>query len=194
VFYLADVCGHDQSSVDLSMLLKRFSYKLRDRYTPSMLTKPGGVLDWLNTKMLSHKFDKHVAMFMGIVNATDRTLYYSNAGHFPSAILTSSTGAEFLDLIDRPLGIFAGMTYRTRSLKLPKRFALSILSDGILDILEAPDLKTKENLLLETFNDMPYSTEELLQRLSIGKDQTYPDDFSCLLLTDQQLRKNGKAR
>ena len=88
-FYVADVSGHGASSAFVTVVLKNFSRRLRREYRPTMLEEPGEILVWLNRELLENHFDKHVAMFVGVINLKTNTLAYANAGHFPPAMKVS---------------------------------------------------------------------------------------------------------
>ena len=82
VFYIADVSGHGASSAFVTVILKNFSRRLRREYHPRMLTDPGEILVWLNREILENEIDKHVAMFIAVVDLTTDVITYANAGHF----------------------------------------------------------------------------------------------------------------
>jgi hypothetical protein len=50
----------------------------------------------LDATTLENQLDKHVAIFMGIVDLSSNELLYANAGHYPSAILVDTEGARLL--------------------------------------------------------------------------------------------------
>ena len=88
LFYIADVSGHGASSAFVTVILKNFSRRLRREYHPRMLTDPGEILVWLNREMLENDIDKHVAMFVGVVDLQSDTMtYWLTAIHtsFPAA-------------------------------------------------------------------------------------------------------------
>ncbi|MEE4362270.1 MAG: response regulator, partial [Pseudomonadales bacterium] len=93
VFYIADVSGHGASSAFVTVLLKNFSRRLRREYRPRMLMEPGDILRWLNQELLESHLDRHVTLFLGVVDCARNLLSYANAGHFPAPALVSGEEA-----------------------------------------------------------------------------------------------------
>ncbi len=109
-FYMADVSGHGASSAFVTVLLKNFSRRLRREYRPKMLKAPGEILAALNRELLDNQLDKHVAIFIGVIDLADDTLAYANGGHFPAAILCDDGGCRYLEVAGKPVGLFEGVS------------------------------------------------------------------------------------
>lgn len=185
-FYIADVSGHGASSAFVTVLLKNFSRRLRREYRPSMLKYPGEILRWLNGELLDNELDKHVALFIGIVDVTTDELAYANAGHFPLTVLCDDSGARFLEIAGRPAGLFADAEYRSESVALEGRTSLMMVSDGILEIMDEQGLAKKEARLLEVAAQCHDGQEEAWQALGLEALQPGPDDMSCLTVSKEQ--------
>jgi sigma-B regulation protein RsbU (phosphoserine phosphatase) len=185
-FYIADVSGHGASSAFVTVLLKNFSRRLRREYRPSMLKYPGEILRWLNGELLDNELDKHVALFIGIVDVTTDELAYANAGHFPLTVLCDDSGARFLEIAGRPAGLFADADYRSESVALEGRTSLMMVSDGILEIMDEQGLAKKEARLLEVAAQCHDGQEEAWQALGLEALQPGPDDMSCLTVSKEQ--------
>jgi len=181
--YVADVAGHGASSAFVTVLLKNFSRRLRREYRASMLSHPGEVLAWINNELIDQQIDKHVAMFFGVVDTRDNRLYYSNAAHFPPAMLVSVEGVVSLEQKGKPLGIFENEQFESLAVDFPQGARVVVFSDGVLDLIDAPSLEEKEKRLIETVQrceDMDalwacFDTSKLGQ-----------DDVSCLLISHGQ--------
>ena len=185
-FYIADVSGHGASSAFVTVLLKNFSRRLRREYRPSMLKNPGEILGWLNRELLDNELDKHVALFIGVVDVTTDELAYANAGHFPLTVLCDDSGARFLEIAGRPAGLFGDAQYRSDRVALQGRITLMMVSDGILEIMTEEGLAKKEARLLEVAAHCHEGHEEAWQMLGLEALQPGPDDMSCLTVSKEQ--------
>jgi len=185
-FYIADVSGHGASSAFVTVLLKNFSRRLRREYRPSMLKDPGEILRWLNRELLDNELDKHVALFIGIVDVTTDELAYANAGHFPLTVLCDDAGVRFLEIAGKPAGLFADAQYRSDSIALEGRTTLMMVSDGILEIMDEEGLAKKEARLLEVAARCHEGHEETWQLLGLDARTPGRDDMSCLTISKEQ--------
>lgn len=182
-FYVADVAGHGASSAFVTVLLKNFSRRLRREYRPDWLTYPGAILDWLNRELLEMELDKHVALFLGIVEHRPLRLHWANAGHFPPPVLADEQGKRTLEQQSPPLGLFPDPAYTSATLELSVPFTLTVCSDGILEILPAPDLGTREAALAQAASPQLRSVSAYLEALGLSEPQAAPDDVAVLLLS-----------
>jgi len=181
-FYIADVSGHGASSAFVTVLLKNFSRRLRREYRPSMLKDPGEILRWLNRELLDNELDKHVALFIGIVDVTTDELAYANAGHFPLTVLCDDAGVRFLEIAGKPAGLFADAQYRSDSIALEGRTTLMMVSDGILEIMDEEGLAKKEARLLEVAARCHEGHEETWQVLGLDAKtlrKHYAEGLDC---------------
>ena len=136
-FYMADVSGHGASSAFVTVLLKNFSRRLRREYRPKMLKAPGEILAALNRELLDNQLDKHVAIFIGVIDLADDTLAYANGGHFPAAILCDDSGCRYLEVAGKPVGLFEGVSWVSNREPLRGPLTLAMVSDGVLEIMGA---------------------------------------------------------
>jgi phosphoserine phosphatase RsbU/P len=183
-FYMADVSGHGASSAFVTVLLKNFSRRLRREYTPRMLTAPGDILVWLNRELLDNQLDKHVAIFIGIVDLAANELMFANAGHYPSAVLIDDQhGARLLELIGKPVGLFRDVSYESRQQCLAPGCSLFLVSDGVLEAMGDGRLAEREQQLLEAATQAHQGVDEIWQILDLAKHESNPDDMACLTLS-----------
>ena len=187
VVYIADVSGHGASSAFVTVLLKNFSRRLRREYRPRMLAEPGEVLRWLNQELLESRLERHVTMFLGVVDCAADTLAYANAGHFPAPVLVAEGAARFLELPGKPLGLFEDLRLESATVALPPGCALALFSDGILEVLRASSLAEKEARMLAgvgaATEAAPSDLDALCEELGVAPDLEAPDDIACLLVS-----------
>lgn len=181
-FYIADVAGHGASSAFVTVLLKNFSRRLRREYKPRMLREPGDILTWLNRELLDNRLDKHVAMFIGVVDVESDTLAYANAGHFPGAILVDQMGSRYLEMAGKPVGLFPDVVYDSAATELATPSTLFMLSDGILEVLGKVRLAAKEARILDAALEAASGDAEIWDVLDLDARQPAPDDMSCLVV------------
>jgi hypothetical protein len=63
--------------------------------------------------------------------------------------------------------------------------SLYVVSDGVLDLLPAPDLEHKERFLLEAATRCHRDGIDLWQFLELEARMPRPDDVSCLAVTKE---------
>ena len=180
VTYMADVSGHGASSAFVTVLLKQFCYRLRKEGARSV-AEPADLLRRLNTELFEHAIDKHIAMWVGLLDLETHRLLHANAGHFPQPIHVRDGSAHFLELTGRPLGLFPEVSYRQAELTLMPDDRLLVASDGVLEMLGSVPLEQKEQLLL-TQAAAPFDeVGSFWEALGIGTEAA-PDDISTLVV------------
>ncbi len=178
LFYMADVSGHGASSAFVTVLLKTLSRRLQTDFDDLAFSTTAAILKWLNHELLQCDLDKHVTMFLGILNGASNTLEYSNAAQFPAAILCGEDSAEFLEIGGLPLGLYQSPEYDARTISLPPRFNIVMFSDGVFEIMPQQTLKAKEEHLLSVVKCGDRHVDTLAEQLGISGMQDIPDDIA----------------
>lgn len=185
-FYLADVSGHGASSAFVTVLLKfmttRLLYESRRGGTLREF-KPSEVLDHINRGLINCKLGKHVTMLGGVIDQERNVLHYSIGGHLPMPVLYDGEGARYLEGRGLPVGLFVDATYDDFEMALPERFSLTLLSDGILDLLPGDTLKEKESALPELVAGAGGTLDGLRGAFGLAALQDMPDDIALLVLS-----------
>lgn len=185
-FYLADVSGHGASSAFVTVLLKfmttRLLYESRRGRTLRAF-KPSEVLDHINRGLINCKLGKHVTMLGGVIDQERNVLHYSIGGHLPMPVLYTGGSARYLEGKGLPVGLFVEATYDNYEIDLPESFSLTLLSDGILDLLPGDTLKEKEAGLPGLVTDAGGSLEGLQRVLGLADLEDMPDDIAVLVLS-----------
>ena len=185
-FYLADVSGHGASSAFVTVLLKFMTTRLlyewrRNGELPEF--KPSDVLGHINRGLINCKLGKHVTMLGGVIDEQTGELTYSIGGHLPLPVLFSEGEARYLDGRDLPVGLFNEATYTDLVLKLPRSFSLSLMSDGILDLLPGDTLKDKEAALPKLVSEAGGTLDGLRRVFGLANLGDMPDDIAVLVLS-----------
>ncbi len=187
-FYMADVAGHGISSAIVTVLLKTYMSHYLMQYRcaqdPAILD-PAQIFARINRNILDSGIDKHLTMFYGVLNHERRCLLYCNAGQFPYPVLRDERGVRYVENRSKPLGLFDFAKYHTQELPLEERFALLLVSDGILEWLPQSKIAGKLEDLLNTLATDPVSLEGLIHRLGLDKLTGFPRDDVTLLLVQR---------
>lgn len=185
-FYLADVSGHGASSAFVTVLLKfmttRLLYEWRRGGTLPEF-KPSDVLGHINRGLINCKLGKHVTMLGGVIDEQSGMLTYSIGGHLPLPVLFENGQARYLEGRGLPVGLFEEAQYGDLVMKLPESFSLTLLSDGILDLLPGDTLKEKELALPQLVSQAGGTLSGLRQVLGLANLGEMPDDIALLVLS-----------
>ncbi|GAB3384139.1 two-component system response regulator RssB [Azotobacter armeniacus] len=184
-FYLADVSGHGASSAFVTVLLKFMTTRLlyefrRNGAFPDF--KPSDVLGHINRGLINCKLGKHVTMLGGLIDLTADRLTYCVGGHLPLPVFYSNGEATYLKGRGLPVGLFQDASYENYELQLPASFSLTLVSDGVLDLLPGDTLKEKEAVLPDRVRAAGGSLDGLRQILGLAQLGEMPDDIALLVL------------
>ena len=145
--------------------------------------KPSDVLAHINRGLINCKLGKHVTMLGGVIDEQNGTLTYSIGGHLPLPVLFSEGQASYLEGRGLPVGLFNEAVYTDLQMDLPKSFSLTLLSDGILDLLPGDTLKDKEAILPQLISSAGGTLDGLRQVLGLANLGEMPDDIALLVLS-----------
>ncbi|MFK0094230.1 two-component system response regulator RssB [Pseudomonas sp. NPDC090592] len=184
-FYLADVSGHGASSAFVTVLLKFMTTRLMFELKRSKMRefKPSEVLSHINRGLINSKLGKHVTMVGGVIDEESGLLTYAVGGHLPLPVLHTPEHTRYLEGRGLPVGLFDEATYQDLVVELPPQFSLTLMSDGILDLLPGHTLKDKETALPEIVKAAGGSLDGLRQRFGLATLGEMPDDIALLVLS-----------
>jgi serine phosphatase RsbU (regulator of sigma subunit) len=188
MFYIADVSGHGSSSAFITILLRFRIEQMRKEYLRGRFTgefTPATVLTLLNRDLLDSGLEKHITLFMGVLDDTTNTLTYSVAGHHPLPFLYQNGKADYIPLARSsfPVGLFAEATYFNESITLTDDFALILFSDGIFEFLKLPDMAAKEVHLCKVVETCKGDFDSIKSALALHKSISVPDDIAVMSVT-----------
>jgi serine phosphatase RsbU (regulator of sigma subunit) len=124
-------------------------------------------------------------MFLGILDGVSNTLQYSNAAHFPAAILQQEKQSVYLELGGLPLGV-CETDYDFLEAKVAETFNLVMFSDGVLEIMDKTTIKEKEQDLLSLVQCGNTEIDALVKHLGLDVKEEVPDDIAVFTIA----RKN----
>lgn len=188
VFFLADVSGHGSSSAFATVLLKNlFARKRSDflRRQDNSIVSPVKMLNLANRELLELELNKYATMIVGVLDFHSNTLRYSVAGHLPMPIMLTESDIQYLEGSGSPVGLVTEAHYEEVFIDLPARFLLTLMSDGILELLEQSDLIEKESELVDRLRGPLVRPATLIERLGLEEvDQdSLPDDVATLFIS-----------
>lgn len=186
VFFLADVSGHGASSAFVTVLLKNMFARKRSDFihrNDATILSPADMLDVANRNLINTEIGKHATLCVGVIDQRADTLVYSVGGHLPLPIMSTNEGCQYLLGEGMPVGLFESAEYSETTVALPDNFALTLFSDGILEILGIKGLVEQENYLLSQLESYPDNIEQLSETLKLDDVADAPDDITMLLIT-----------
>ncbi|MDQ2854812.1 MAG: SpoIIE family protein phosphatase [Acidobacteriota bacterium] len=128
---IADVAG---KGVPAALLMAFLRASLRAAthigYAPQISMAKVNFLLWESIER-----NQFVTAFYGILDATNRTLAYANAGHNPPLLLNADGSARFLEQGSVPLGMFRDTRYYEYYLTLEPGQLLVLYTDGVTEAM-----------------------------------------------------------
>ncbi len=132
---IADVAG---KGVPAALLMAFLRASLRAAthigYAPDISMAKVSYLLWESIER-----NQFVTAFYGILDATNRTLAYANAGHNPPLLLDANGNARFLELGGLPLGMFRDTRYYQYYLTLEPGQLLLLYTDGVTEAFNSQE-------------------------------------------------------
>ena len=128
---IADVAG---KGVPAALLMAFLRASLRAAthigYAPQISMAKVNYLLWESIER-----NQFVTAFYGILDATNRTLAYANAGHNPPLLLNADGSARFLEQGSVPLGMFRDTRYYEYYLTIEPGQLLVLYTDGVTEAM-----------------------------------------------------------
>lgn len=187
VFYVADVSGHGSSSAFVTVLLK-FIYNgilrrhIAQKEKNAMVKAPEGFIEHINRQILALGLDKHLTIFSACIDMETNSLRYSVAAHMPTPLFISGDNICLLPGKGKPVGIFPDASWDVEEIALPEKFAMVLLSDGVLEFLPGKSLEEKEHYIADSVAKTDKSLEQVCEKLGINQIKDVPDDVTVLTL------------
>ncbi len=184
-FYMADVSGHGVSSAFVALMVQGFIDRLVDDHREGRsdtITRPAATLGALNRYLLARRLDKHATVFYGVLDHGESHMTWSNAGQLPHAILHDGSRARFMEMNGFAVGHFDFAEYSESRWSLPERWALVLVSDGLLEVLPHSRLADKEQAILRLVPSPAVTIGGMMERASLDASTELPDDVTFMVL------------
>ena len=111
----------------------------------------------------SHQF---ITAIYGILDASNKTFVYSNAGHNPPLLMDADGSCKFVEFGDLPLGMFRDTHYHQHYIRLLSGQILVLYTDGITEAQNpSGDEFGQERFMAALREGMHLSAAELIQFL-----------------------------
>lgn len=151
-------------------------------YAPHIALSKVNNLLWDSVE--SHQF---VTALYGILDATNRTFVYSNAGHNPPLVISPNGEYKFVDYGDLPLGMFRSMRYHQHFVQLEKGKTLVLYTDGITEAANNDGVEFgRERLAKLILEGINLSAKEMIDYIRKGvqdfTDRKFLDDDGTLFI------------
>lgn len=183
-FYIADVSGHGVSSAFVTVLLKSFMNQHLKRYAADIertILDPAGLLKELNLEIIAQRIDKYLTIFYGVIDRQTDKMVCANGGQFPYPVLYDGVSSRFINENGFPIGVFDFAEYDNVIVDLPAEFALYLISDGFLEILDMSEPLERDKFLLGLLNRFDISLLKLSNQFELGEKEI-PDDITFMKL------------
>ncbi len=182
---IGDVTG---KGVPAALFMARFVSDFR--INTQIYKYPSQVLKALNKILVDRsRRGMFVTFQYGILNASDGTFTYANAGHIPFIRIYANSGQ--LELLkegeSEPLGIAPGIKIQERSVQLNKGDYIVLITDGITDAKNESDQLYTLKRTLEKLSQPRESVDELVSGLirdvlRFSKNTEQFDDLTIVAL------------
>lgn len=184
-FYIADVSGHGASSAFVTVLLKSLialaltHYQIHEDNT---ILEPEKLLSRISKEIYNAQLGKYLTIVYGVLDFTKHHLEYSIGGHYPNPIWVQDKQARFLEGKGFPVGIMANANYQRYIMEIPIGVKMILFSDGVTEILSEPNLKAKEETILNLAATGEGTVNYLEERLKLHENRNLPDDVTMLIV------------
>lgn len=171
LFFIVDISGHGSGAGLITLMVKqaiqRKAKSLFNAYkdetqsecsivnSGSVLTErwPSDLVSAVNEDLLEMGCPCHFTGVVGIIDGLSHQLHYVSAGHYPLPAWIQPQTLCFLGSKSKPVGLFKGMRWESRSISLKCGGHLAILTDGIWPFVKGGSTLDKESRLLKWLND-----------------------------------------
>lgn len=159
---IADVSG---KGVPAALLMAFLRASLRAAinvgYAPNISMAKVNYLLWESTEN-----NQYVTAFYGVLDATNKTLAYANAGHNPPLLMGADGAARFIERGGIPLGMFRDTRYYEYYLPVESGQTLVLYTDGVTEAATPDGCEFGRDRLEKTVREnRELSAKELIKSL-----------------------------
>jgi serine phosphatase RsbU (regulator of sigma subunit) len=146
---------------------------------------PGGVLAAVSEILLLDRSDLYVTCIVAMIDTSDHTMAYANAGHPPGVIMGRGSRTHALGIGGPPLGLLPAAHYDEERITLEAGDLVVLVSDGITDAIDASGAGIPKALRDELAN-LPDRTPELACQALIDAARRSPGPPGVAKWTDDR--------
>ena len=131
--------------------------------------------------------NQFITAIYGILDATNRTFVFSNAGHNPPLLIKPDGEYRFVEYGDLPLGMFQDMHYHQHFIRFDKGQVMVIYTDGITEAMnEAGEEYGQERLAKRILEGIDLPSKQLIDHIRKGvadfTERKFLDDDGTLFI------------
>ncbi len=180
---VGDVTGHGMpAALLMSNLQAAFRILAMNTHSPHEVC--GQLNKFIVNNVLSENF---ISFFYGIIDAENKIIHYSNAGHPPPIVLRSNGDIRRLSTDGMLFGVTDNYTSKQAALQLKKRDVILLYTDGIIEARNQQGEYFGEEGLInaskphihETANDI---CESIISSLTLYSSNIDHDDTTLLVI------------
>jgi phosphoserine phosphatase RsbU/P len=147
------------------------------------------LVESLNDMILTDtRGQKYMTMFVGLLDQTQRTLHYVNAGHVPPAVVRTNGEVEYLREGGMVVGLFPSQPFERGSVRLEPGDVVVACTDGITEASSPSDEEFGSQRLVEwVAQERALPAEQIVQSVltevdRFSKGGSHEDDRVILVL------------
>ncbi len=186
VFFLIDVTGHGAASAFITVFVKQLALRSRMHFKKDhhrQVKSAAWMTGWINRTLIDAGIDRHMTIFLGVLDRESNVLNYAYGGQFPQAIYSSKGETRYLEGRGLPVGLTADAHFEDHHIELEEDFGLTLFSDGILEVLPVEGLPNKEAYLLEVVKGSDNNIAKMTKCLQLDSLDYPPDDISVMTIS-----------
>jgi sigma-B regulation protein RsbU (phosphoserine phosphatase) len=180
---IADVSGKGFSAALVSMIIHTItkSQEFSSTSTNSIVSRINDVMTSSQNYSRITKTMSFATVFCGFFDNNLKTLFYTNAGHYPVIVYDMETRKfEFIKSNGKPAGIFPEETYLSRSYHYETGKIFVLYSDGITEAINSKEEEFSQDRLLELIKANDKKTSREITDEIIGAVENYADSAENL--------------
>ncbi len=190
--FICDVSGHGVPAALITSIIKSSIHQSKKIYSD-----PSKMLLHLNQVLISLTEDIFVTAFYGIYDSSDRSIFYSNAGHHPPVVLLENSISTLdqsrsvpLSIMHNPELIKTGRGYTNSRTILPENCKIIFYTDGLVEArsidLRSIDFGSKfeERLMaLQNLNSKDFTETLFSELIKFHGSESFNDDI-CIICVE----------
>lgn len=157
---IADVAG---KGISAALLMANVQAAVRAFATEDL--SPSRMCSQINSVLCANTAsDKFVTLFYGVLDGSELTLTYTNAGHPPPMLVAGDGSVRHLDSNAAVLGVIPDWPYVESKVKLNRGDLLLLYTDGIVEAMSSDGQEFGEDRLIESVHNSVALKPDDIQR------------------------------